>query len=210
MIIKWIGHSCFSIFDGIKILTDPFIEQIKYPFTEEEYDIVTESHQHSDHNAHKRVAGNFKLLGKSGNTRIKNVEIRGFDTYHDKVEGKERGKNILFRFQFDSGISLLHMGDIGHILGKETVEKIGRINILMLPVGGIYTVDSINAAEIVKELNPDIILPMHYKTKYVDFEIATEESFISLMNMPVEYVNSLKVDISNISDYCGKIILFNI
>jgi len=192
------------------ILTDPFDEQLRYPFPSENFDIVTESHQHFDHNAHRRVKGEFQLVNKAGTYNLTGLTIKGYKTYHDEVEGHKRGENIVFKFEFKTGISVLHLGDLGHLPSDELISEIGKVNVVMVPVGGTYTIDYRNAAEAVKIINADIIIPMHYKTDYLDFDIDGEESFINKLGYPVEYVKRLDINNSNLSDYSGKLILFRI
>ncbi|WP_165973987.1 MBL fold metallo-hydrolase [Marinitoga lauensis] len=212
MKIRWFGHSCFGIeYLNVKILTDPFNETVGYPLPDYQPDIITESHQHFDHNAHHLIKGNYILINTPGNHLSKGIKITGFKTYHDRVKGHERGENIIFKFRFSDGLTIAHFGDLGHILDKKMIEELKDINIIMIPVGGYYTIDANEAKKIIDIINPEIVIPMHFKTKYVNFPISPVENFIKLMmrtvnNVGKEYTISKK-EIS-ISD--SKILLFNI
>ncbi|WGS65878.1 MBL fold metallo-hydrolase [Marinitoga aeolica] len=212
MKIKWFGHSCFGIeYLNVKILTDPFNETVGYPLPDYQPDIITESHQHFDHNAHHLIRGNYVLINTPGKHLSKGVKITGLKTYHDKVKGHDRGENIIFKFKFSDGLTIAHCGDLGHIPDDKTIEELKDVNILMIPVGGYYTIDADEAKQIIDKLNPKIIIPMHFKTKYIKFPISSVENFTKLMmrtvtNVGKEYIIS-KEEI-NISG--SKILLFNI
>lgn len=179
MRIKWLGHSCFKISSekGIRIVTDPFDNNVGYNLPAVETDIVTISHNHYDHNFIDCLNGNFEVVNKIGSFYIKDIPITGVHTYHDEVEGEKRGSNIVYIFDID-GMRVCHMGDIGHVLTKEQIERIGRVDVLLIPVGGIYTVDYKDAKTISEQLNPSIVIPMHYKTKALKFKLDAVDDFI--------------------------------
>jgi L-ascorbate metabolism protein UlaG (beta-lactamase superfamily) len=179
--IKWLGHSCFLITSqsGVRILTDPFDESVGYPLPEVEADIVTVSHGHFDHNYTQAVKGNFSLVDKVGEHSINGVNIKGVFTYHDKNQGKDRGSNIVFNITVD-GINICHCGDLGHILTQQHADEIGRVDVLMLPVGGVFTVDTEEAYEVVKVLKPAVTIPMHFKTDALTFSVDGVNKFLAL------------------------------
>jgi len=167
MEIKYLGHSSFLIkTKTAKIVTDPFdpgMVGIKFPKTEA--NIVTISHNHKDHNQFKNVSGingvDPLTIDMLGEFEKLGVRIFGFQSFHDKTQGSERGENILYKFESE-GISVLHCGDLGVIPEESFLETIGEIDILLVPVGGIYTIDSEEAFQLVKKVEPAIVIPMHY------------------------------------------------
>lgn len=165
MQIKWWGHACFTITgsDGFKVMTDPFDPAIGYSFPAEAVQLVTVSHQHHDHNAVDRVAGNPRVITEAGDYQVGPVKVTGFPTYHDSARGVRRGSNTIYLLEWE-GLRLLHTGDLGHFLYQDTVDALGRVDVLFLPVGGVYTVDSGVAASVVRQLNPPVVIPMHYQT----------------------------------------------
>lgn len=212
MKIKWFGHSSFGIeYMNVKILTDPFNETVGYPLPNYQPDIITESHQHFDHNAHHLIKGKYILINTPGEHLSKGVKIIGLKTYHDKVKGRERGENIIFKFKFSDGLTAAHFGDLGHIPDDSVMKELENIDIVMIPVGGYYTIDAEEAKEIINILNPKIIIPMHFKTKYIKFPINTVENFIdktmrTVVNVGKEYeISKEQIKVSG-----SKILLFNI
>lgn len=174
MNIKYIGHASFYIRSkDAKIVTDPFNPSIGIKFPKTEADIVTISHDHSDHNYPQGIAGTPLVIDWPGEYEKNAVRISGFATHHDKEKGKERGHNTMFKIDTE-GISILHCGDLGHTLEDSTLEDIGDIDILMIPVGGFYTIDAKEAVEVIKQIEPTIIIPMHYRTSAHDTKIFGE------------------------------------
>lgn len=181
MKIKWLGHSCFLITseNGIRILTDPYDDSVGYPVPSVSADIVTSSHNHHDHNNFKCVLGDFKIVNETGDHSVKGINIRGTAAFHDEVGGQKRGNNIIFTIEVD-GLSICHCGDLGHVPDNETIKRIGRADLLMLPVGGFYTINAAEAAEVRKQLKPVITFPMHYKIDNVKYPIDTVDVFLAL------------------------------
>lgn len=163
MEIKYVGHSCFHIRTAsAKIVTDPFTkESTGLPLPKIEADIVTISHDHDDHNNPVEVKGDPLVLTWPGEFEKKGVHITGFPTFHDGVEGQTRGENVMYKFE-DGDISLLHCGDLGHLLSDDMVERVGNIDILMIPVGDIFTIGPKDAVKVIKAIEPSIVIPMHF------------------------------------------------
>ena len=179
MKIKWLGHASFMITSetGIKIITDPYAsgESLRYGEIKESADIVTVSHEHGDHNNVAAVKGNPEVV--RGTAKVKEVEVKGIPTYHDNVGGNQRGKNTIFCFEVD-GIRVCHLGDLGHQLSDKQVAEIGRVDILLVPVGGFYTIDANVATVVCNQLTPKVIIPMHYATDKCRFPIASVDEFL--------------------------------
>uniref|UniRef100_A0A7C6AFD1 MBL fold metallo-hydrolase n=1 Tax=candidate division WOR-3 bacterium TaxID=2052148 RepID=A0A7C6AFD1_UNCW3 len=183
MKVKFLGHASFLITSekGVRIITDPYKPGcygggIKYAPITEEADIVTISHEHDDHNETK-IKGNPVFVRESGKKEVKGINISGYEVYHDKSSGKERGKDIIFNMEID-GMNVVHLGDLGHTLTKSDAEKIGRVDVLLIPVGGYFTIDSKDAENIINLLKPKVVIPMHFKTSKCDFPIAPVDDFI--------------------------------
>lgn len=179
MRIIWHGHACFEIRDHTAIVTDPHDGKslgIKPPRARA--DIVLVSHDHFDHNAVKTVKGDFAVVKEPGERAIKNVLIRGVNTAHDDCKGMKRGKNIVFRFELGSLI-FCHCGDLGHRLESEQIGLLKPIDILFLPVGGIPTIEIEHAKRVVEDLDPRVVIPMHFKVPGLALSIQPVEVFLS-------------------------------
>lgn len=177
MKIRWFGHACFLIeTEKIRIVSDPFNEGVGYPIFKGTADLVTISHDHWDHNAAQLVDGNPLIVTEPGNFLYEDIHINGIASFHDKAQGKKRGTNIIFKISVD-GMNLVHLGDLGHVLTREQIEEIGPTDILFMPVGGNYTVDAKEAFEITGQLKPKIVIPMHFKTPVISFDIDPVEAF---------------------------------
>jgi L-ascorbate metabolism protein UlaG (beta-lactamase superfamily) len=171
MEIKYLGHASFLIkTKTAKIVTDPYDVSIGMRFPKVSAEIVTISHQHNDHNRFDLVEGEKVVFDFPGEYERLGVRLTGYETYHDKNKGKERGLNIMFKIEAED-ITLLHCGDLGEVLKDDYLEKIGDIDILMIPVGGFYTIDADEAVEMVKKIEPSIVIPMHYNHPKLNQEI---------------------------------------
>jgi L-ascorbate metabolism protein UlaG (beta-lactamase superfamily) len=181
MVIEWLGHSCFTVTlkNGKKVLFDPYDSTVGYPPTKIEADIVIISHAHFDHNDLSRVKGKYTVVEKEGLHSFDNFKIEGIKTWHDNEQGSLRGENIVFLLKAE-GLSLCHMGDIGCLPSEEVYEKLSGIDILLIPVGGNYTIDAEQALNVCARISPNIIIPMHFKTSFTDMKIAPVEGFLEL------------------------------
>jgi L-ascorbate metabolism protein UlaG (beta-lactamase superfamily) len=179
MKLKWFGHACFLLTSdsGVRVLVDPFNEKVGYALPDAEADIVTTSHNHGDHNYTDVVRGEFLLIDQPGNFSYKGVGITGISSFHDSAEGSLRGKNVIYRFDID-GLSVSHLGDLGHVLSPAQVEEIGTVDILLVPVGGHFTIDASTAVEVVRQLKPTVIVPMHFRTEAGGTSLATVDEFL--------------------------------
>jgi len=164
MDIKYLGHSSFLIkTKQAKLVTDPFSpESTGLKWAKQEADIVTISHDHEDHNYREGVKGEPLVISWPGEFEKKEVRITGFATYHDATKGTERGNNVIYKIE-DEDISVLHCGDLGHVIDDTMVEEIGSVDVLMIPVGGVYSLGPKEAGKIVNAIEPSIVIPMHYQ-----------------------------------------------
>lgn len=173
--MRWLGHACFYFAspDGVRVLTDPFDPEVPYPKVSVECDVVTMSHEHGDHSSEEGLLGSPKILRgldpKSNEVRkisetVGDVRFRTVASFHDGESGKKRGKNAIFIADF-AGLKVVHLGDLGHCLSQNQVKEIGPCDILLVPVGGYYTIDGKTAAMVAGLLSPRITVPMHFKTE---------------------------------------------
>ena len=178
MEIKWLGHSCFRIKGrAATIITDPFSPDLGYSLGKVTADIVTVSHKHPGHNHAKGVGGSPRAVTGPGEYEISEAIIIGIAAYHDDSGGTVRGKNTIYLMEMDE-VSICHLGDLGHVLTGEQVEELGDVDILLLPVGGLSTIDATMAAEVVRQLDPKVVIPMHYKTPALKRQLQTVSKFL--------------------------------
>lgn len=186
MIITYYGHSLFTMeaADGHTLVTDPFDASMGYPMGRLQGDVITVSHEHHDHNNTSMVDGSPVVIrGEGAYDPLPNVRVTGMPSFHDEDQGARRGRNTLYLIEMD-GLRLLHLGDLGHELSRTVLNTLGRIDVLMVPVGGYYTIDHNQAASLCQALNPRIILPMHYRTKASErLPIATVEDFLKVLDV---------------------------
>ncbi len=202
MIITWQGHSCFKIQDksgpeGVTIATDPFHKEIGLKVPNFEADIITVSHQHGDHNNVKALRGQPFVIDCAGEYDFRDILIEGIDSYHDDQQGAERGNNIIFRFEIDD-ISLVHLGDLGQTLDDSQLEKLAGTDILLIPVGGKHTLDAKRAVELIAQIEPRIVIPMHYQTKDLKMDLAGVDKFIKELGLVPSYEEKLKISKKNL------------
>lgn len=213
MFITPLGHSCFLLEEstGTKVVTDPYSSEIGITLPPVSADVVTVSHPHYDHNNVAAVLGSPLVVDKPGMFEVKGVQVFGLNTYHDEEHGKKRGSNVIFNIRMD-GVNVCHLGDVGHGPSPMMIEAIGPVDILLIPVGGTYTIDAEVAKEYVDRLMPSVIIPMHYKTDDVNIDIEGVDSFLDYFDKDdVEYVSDGKVefDRSDFDDeYSMKVICF--
>ena len=166
MDITYLGHSSFRIRGKqTTVVTDPFDSaMVGFPFPKHiSANIVTVSHGHGGHNSTSQIEGDPYIVSGPGEYEIQGVGIIGLASFHDATKGTERGSNTIYRIEID-GMSIVHLGDVGHVLESETVNNLDGVDILMIPVGGFFTIDPEKANAVIKEIEPSIVIPMHYLT----------------------------------------------
>jgi L-ascorbate metabolism protein UlaG (beta-lactamase superfamily) len=184
MDITYIGHSCFRIRGSqATIITDPVPPNSGYSLGKQTADIVTVSHQDPTHSYVQGVTG-ARVIKGPGEYEIAGVLILGIPAFHDGVQGKSKGKNNVYLFEVD-GVTICHVGDIGHLLTDAQLEEIGHIDILMVPVGGISTINANMAAQMVRKIEPKIVIPMHYKTPQTKRDLEPVDNFLKEMGVTV-------------------------
>ena len=199
MKIKWMGHASFLITSeaGTSIITDPYPQGsgLSYIPIKEHVDIIIMSHDHFDHNNISGVPDKPELITGSITKNLKGIEFRGIATHHDQSQGKERGANTAFCFSVD-GVKVCHLGDLGHRLSPEQMTEIGSVDVLLVPIGGVYTIDAKMAATVVDDLKPRIAMPMHYKTAKCNWPLNTVDDFIK-DKTNVKRLNSSEIEIKS-------------
>ncbi|RLC65471.1 MAG: lactamase [Chloroflexi bacterium] len=198
MEITWLGHSCFLISGKEKtIITDPCHPDLGYRLGELEADIVTLSHFHPGHSYIEAIVNDPRQVKSPGEYEIGGTFITGVASFHDNKKGDLRGKNTIYIIEMDD-ITLCHLGDLGHPLDPHSIEEIGDVDILFLPVGEVSTISLDTAVEIVRQLEPPIVIPMHYKTEAFTGNLGPVDKFLNKMRVP-ELEAKPKLSITSLS-----------
>jgi L-ascorbate metabolism protein UlaG (beta-lactamase superfamily) len=182
MKITLIAHACFLLenSNGQKLITDPYDTTLGHKVYNEEAHIVTISHSHFDHSYTKEIQGSPKIIDRVGLFNFGDIKVEGLSSFHDHNQGSKRGQNIMYIITMD-GYRICHLGDLGHDISFADIEKIGIIDVLLIPVGGNFTIDSTEAALLCEKIKSRIVIPMHYKTHKINFPIDGVEKFILKM-----------------------------
>lgn len=185
MKLKWLGHSAFLLTaaDGTRLIVDPYVAgsydgALGYARITEPADGVTVSHDHPDHAGFAGLPGNPRRVNGTGEFTIGAFRIRGHHTWHDAENGAKRGANVVYVFEAD-GLRLCHCGDLGHTLSTDQVAAIGPVDVLLVPVGGLYTLDARGAHDVAARLRARVTIPMHFKTSQLGFAIAPVDEFLA-------------------------------
>ena len=216
MQIIWHGQSCFQIITSqgknnqVSIVIDPFSEDIGLKLPKLEADVLLVTHQHYDHNNVKAVGGNPFLVQGPGEYEIKEVFVQGISSFHDSSLGKEKGTNTVYTIEAED-LKLCHLGDLGQKeLQPEQIEKIGEVDILMIPVGGVYTISAKEAVKIMSQIEPSIIIPMHYQLPKLKIKLDGLDKFFKVMGIKkLDSLSKLSIKKKDISPEEAKIIVLN-
>lgn len=210
MTITWFGHSCFRVEskEG-SILIDPFSKDIGLRPPRIKDDLVLVTHDHYDHNNVEGAPPQAMVIDGPGEYEKKGMYVRGIHSYHDKSKGQERGFNTIYVIKAED-MTICHMGDFGQDKFEEhQLEDIGDIDVLMVPIGGKYTVDYKEAVEVVGKIEPKIVIPMHYKVKDLKVDIDEPDKFVKELGLTPEQVDKYKIAKKNLPVEEMKLILFN-
>ncbi|MBN2073573.1 MAG: MBL fold metallo-hydrolase [Actinobacteria bacterium] len=180
-IFTYYKHALFTIESstGIRVGTDPYDRSIKRILPDVGADIVTVSHHHFDHENISLFKGKPVVVDSTEGRSISGVSISGISTFHDEEGGRLRGKNIIFRIIVD-GITFTHFGDLGHDLDREQIGKLEGIDVMMIPIGGKYTIDAAIALKLISKIEPKVAIPMHYKSSDTLLDVDTVDNFIRM------------------------------
>ena len=212
MEISYLGHSCFRIkAAGGYLVTDPFDpKMVGLKFSGVEADIVTISHDHQDHNQYQLVKGVKRVVSGPGEYEIAGISIIGIPCFHDEKKGELRGKNTIYIIEAE-GLRVCHLGDLGHPLAQEQIEEIGEVDILMVPVGGEFTVGPKEASGVVMDIEPKIVIPMHYKLQGLNPEVfsklASVDEFLKEVSLPTERLPKLSVKKEELAEETKAVVL---
>lgn len=208
MDITWYGHSCFRLSDrGVTIVTDPPSDDMGYDRPRIRADVVTISHEHPGHNNRVGFRGGPKFFDGPGEYEVKDIFITGIATYHDGRSGSVRGGNTVFLFEFD-GVTVCHLGDLGHVPSQAEVEALSAVDVLLVPVGGLHTIDASKATEVISLIEPRLVIPMHYETKVEKAKLETVTKFLKEMGLaPLPPQPELKVTRSSLPEDTQVVVL---
>lgn len=205
MKIEYLGHSSFKLTEstGTSVVCDPYDGDVGFEMAAVKADAVTVSHGHYDHNNVKAVGGNPVILDKECSYDLPGVEIDAIKSFHDRQRGKQRGENLIFKFRMD-GIDVCHLGDLGEDCSSELIDLLLPVNVLLIPVGGTYTITAEMAKEYVDRIMPDIVIPMHYKSKDCKLDISKVDDFTELFDEEcVEELDGSELELMR-SDFGGE------
>ncbi|MFH0840781.1 MAG: MBL fold metallo-hydrolase [bacterium] len=215
MHISWLGHSCFKLQDkigpdGVIVICDPFDSEytgLKMPSIEA--DIVTISHDHKDHNNIKAIRKEPFVIKNSGEYETRGVFIEGIHSYHDTEKGAKRGNNIMYRIEIED-LSIAHLGDLCTELDSKQLEKLEGTDILLIPVGGTYTLDAKKAVEVINQIEPRIIIPMHYSVPGLKIDLAPLDKFIKEIGLVPTYEEKLKITKRDLPEETTELVVLKI
>ena len=214
MNIIWKGQSCFQITSSqnknhqVSIIIDPFDKETGLRVPKLQADLVLVTHNHHDHNNVKAVSGDYLIIDGPGEYDVKGVIINGIVGFHDNSQGSERGKIAIYIIEAE-GIKICHLSDLGQKeLSSEQLDKINEVDILMIPVGGTYTIDAEEAIKIMSQIEPKITIPMHYKIPKLSIKLDPVDKFLKALNIKkLEVLPKLSIKKKDISTEEAKIIL---
>ncbi len=209
MTINWYGQSCFRLTSkDTSLLIDPFSKEIGLRTPRLNDNIFVVTHDHYDHNNLDGIPSEAFVVRGPGEYEIKGVFVQGISSYHDKVEGKERGLNTMYLINMEE-MNICHLGDFGQEkLNEEQVDALGDVDILMIPVGGKYTINSQEAVEIISQVEPKIIIPMHYKVEGLKVDIEDAKKFVKAIGLKPEEVESFKINKKTLPQEETKLVMF--
>jgi L-ascorbate metabolism protein UlaG (beta-lactamase superfamily) len=183
MEITWLGYSCFRLKGkNITVITDPYPPGLGYSLDKPSADIITISHGHPNHSYVSPIGGQPKVINRPGEYEIGGALIIGISAFHDAENGATLGKNTIYAIEVDD-VTVCHLGDLGHPLSSNQTEELGNIDVLLVPVGGGTTISAAQAAALVRNIEPKIVIPMHYKTPTLTKELDPIDKFLKEMGL---------------------------
>lgn len=213
MEITWFGHACFRLRErGVVIITDPFARSVGVTLPRLKADIVTISHHHPHHDDLSAIQGDCRVLDGPGEYEVRSVFITGIATYPPRQDISPdewlRWRNVMFVFEFD-GLTVCHLGDINYLPPQEQVQMLSGVHILLVPVGGgMHSLNAARAAEIVSLIEPNLVVPMHYRVGTLSTELEGVERFLKEMGVGrPEPLETLKVSAANLPQETQVVLL---
>ena len=218
MILSWFGHSCFRLESkDISLLVDPFSKEIGLKPPRIKDQIVLLTHEHYDHaniegvdsGVLPQAEAETMIIKNPGEYEIKGVYIHGISSFHDNSNGMQRGLNTIYCIKFDD-INICHLGDLGQeSLDEKQLDLIGDVDVLMVPVGGKYTIDAKGAVKIIGQIEPKIIIPMHYKTPDLKIDLEPVDKFLKEVGLVPEKMEKFKITQKTLPQEEMKLILLS-
>ena len=211
MTINWYGQSCFRLeTKGVSLLIDPFSKDIGLRAPRLNDNIFLVSHEHFDHNNVEEVPeGSFVIRGP-GEYEKSGVRVQGIVSYHDNKEGAERGLNTIYVINMED-MRICHLGDLGQAkLTEKQIEEIGDVDILFVPIGGKYTINAAEAGDVIKDIEPKIIIPMHYKVAGLEMDIDGPQKFIKEIGLQPEEVETYRISKKLLPQEETKLVTFKL
>jgi L-ascorbate metabolism protein UlaG (beta-lactamase superfamily) len=210
MTITWYGQSCFRIEakEG-SILIDPFSKEIGLKPPRIKDDVVLVTHQHMDHNNIEDANPEAFIIQNPGEYENHGIAIRGIQTFHDNKEGTERGLNTVYVIKAED-MTIAHLGDLGHTLTDKQIEDIGDVDIVMIPVGGTYTIDAKTAVEVINQIEPKVVIPMHYKVDGLGVPLDPPEKFVKELGLTPEKFDKYKIQKKLLPAEEVKLVMFEL
>jgi len=211
MTINWYGQSCFRLESkGVSLLIDPFSKDIGLRVPRLNDNIFLITHEHYDHNNAKDLPPEAFVVREPGEYEKAGIYIEGILSYHDNNQGAERGLNTIYVIKMED-MRLCHLGDLGQAkLTDEQIEAIGDIDILFIPIGGKYTINGVEAEDIVREIEPKIIIPMHYKVPGLNMDIDGPQKFLKEIGIKPEEAETFRITKKTLPQEETKLITFKI
>ena len=183
MDLTWLGHGCFRLRGrAAAVVTDPYPPALGPRLPKLEADVVTVSHEHPNHSYRQAVGKDPYVVDGPGEYEVAGVTVEGLATFHDAKQGEVHGRNTVYLIDLDD-VRVCHLGDLGHALAADMLEAIGNVDVLLVPVGGGSTLDAAGAAEVVRQVEPRLVVPMHYSLPVLKTELAPVERFLKEMGI---------------------------
>jgi len=217
MIIQYYGHSCFKLTtkpagratEDIVAFFDPFDKETGLRPPQGQADVVFVSHDHHDHNNVGAIKGEPVIIDAPGEYAVKGINVMGVDSFHDNAEGAERGHSTIFILEVED-LKICHLGDLGCDLSGKQLEEIDGVDVLFVPVGGKYTIDGKKASELVRKIEPVLVIPMHYKMSGSTIDVDDEKIFCNAMgNCPKEKIAKLNIKKKDLEGKSMEIVLMD-
>ena len=208
MDVTWLGQSCFRLRGkNAAVVTDPVPPSLGLRLPRQEAEVVTVSHEHENHSYLQAVReGAFEIKGP-GEYEIAGVSVIGLSTFHDTEKGAKRGRNTVYLIEIDD-VTVCHLGDLGHVLGDAEAETVSSVDVLLVPVGSRTAISAAQAAEVVRQLEPRYVIPMHYATPGLKVQLDGVDRFLKEMAVTaVEPMPKLSVQATSSTEFETKVVV---
>lgn len=210
MDITWYGHSCFRISERSQttIITDPYHPSIGLPELKLKADLVTVSHDQPGHNAVDAIKGQEYVIAGAGEYEIGELFVTGIPMHTYKAEEDEVHNNVAYLFEYSNNMTVLHLGDLQGVPDQSTIEQLGEVNVLLVPVGGGRGLRAGQAAEVIALVEPHYVVPMHYAIEGLTIELDTVDRFLKAMGVSqAEEIDMLRVSSTGLPEQTQVVLL---